>query len=777
MSLLCHKVKKLTNLIAFLLLLLFSKNGESAQEKRTLGLDVIGRTYAVNQFVAETLIIEPINNSNELFKYAVEKKLFKFKKIGELIGLNSTSVASCVNLFSKPNSLKYNELIAQREKIQKEKNHSVILAEAPVFNDVKELSFTEEATSEIKVEVVSHENTEEIKEYKKGNLLTQKLKNNFDVSFPSSPIVDLVDSKREDNQVINLIFDKNARLEKGPSEISMGRVGDHANLNIEINDKKEKVSVFIRDKKILKWNEDKKSLLAVSEGKTEVYLYSQGKLHILPVSVGESSLSNLKIPSELMSLSELNAGGSKRLLASATNILQDDNALLADNHKILPSLDEVNRSSENKSELTALFNKNHSSMSQMSDQGFVETQIQVVDDRSVSEAVYPILGVNVELIGYDYKLKTNALGKTKNFEVPKGSRFLVKITDPLKRHQASMNIIRFDKRGLIRIKVLRQGLYELTSRLAGQTTDEQGSFCGVVNDSSGKPLEGSEVSIDWENYRAVYANSYGFVDPIQKVTSIFGRFCFVGVPSGPVAIYVKNNVNNTEHGPIPFNVFKGFHSETAINLDNKIKIQSSLVVAPTAFEQWNGGFIDERMWRPVNYAELKSLGGELTWQRSERHGFFESVQNQYQKSAYYLSSGAEFEEVLYRYNSEDSKAVTPLFPRGFLEDFAKLSGTNYNFLKGTVFIEHGFLKGESDLTGKAEILLIDQYNNEVGDQVSWDSKVSTKSLFYNVPAGTYAVLVRTANGSNIWHDEVLVYEETMSFLRTGSSLVPIIHSQ
>jgi hypothetical protein len=46
----------------------------------------------------------------------------------------------------------------------------------------------------------------------------------------------------------------------------------------------------------------------------------------------------------------------------------------------------------------------------------------------------------------------------------------------------------------------------------------------------------------------------------------------------------------------------------------------------------------------------------------------------------------------------------------------------------------------------------------------------TKAIFFNVPAGTYGLLVETKDGYWLGSDTVIVYNETLSYTRMGSAL-------
>jgi hypothetical protein len=85
-------------------------------------------------------------------------------------------------------------------------------------------------------------------------------------------------------------------------------------------------------------------------------------------------------------------------------------------------------------------------------------------------------------------------------------------------------------------------------------------------------------------------------------------------------------------------------------------------------------------------------------------------------------------------------------------------------------IDHGSFEDQLDLSKTLVVTLLDQESKQVGEKVNMNTSSTLSTLFLNVAPGTYTVLVKTAEGVALSYDTVLVYSDTLSYLRTGSPL-------
>ena len=94
--------------------------------------------------------------------------------------------------------------------------------------------------------------------------------------------------------------------------------------------------------------------------------------------------------------------------------------------------------------------------------------------------------------------------------------------------------------------------------------------------------------------------------------------------------------------------------------------------------------------------------------------------------------------------------------------------TIHNNDGGSVVVEHGNLGGHGDQSVKMR--LIDAYGNDAGDGWYFADQPVAKAIFFNVPAGIYAVLIETQSGHWISADTVVVYSDSVSMVKTGSQV-------
>ena len=559
---------------------------------------------------------------------------------------------------------------------------------------------------------------------------------------------------------------KDDKLAIEPKDLHITGVGDQIPLVLPHGLEQGQLSIFIRDEGVLEWLPDGQNLLSLGEGITEVYIHYNSSLYILSVTVGSGGQAEqLANPRELTARNVSQGDGHRPAATSTSSAVPRSSTSMAGG-LAKPHLQPSAKTTKEAA---------HRFHVAPREQGFKDIWFKVFDERSDplrKESLYPLNDVEVEILGLEAQLTTDGLGKTAKVSVPEHSQLLVRVSDPLKRFPPAIELVPAERSGLVKIGVLRQSTYDFVTATASiEPRSDEGSLCGVIGDGAGKLLDQVRVILDLglESRSALYTNRLGLADLKSEATGKGGRFCFVGIPEGPVALSLTLD-DGTVFGPIAKNVFAGHHRELILELPTlRRTFETEVLVAGSAFEQWNGGNLDERSWPSTNLAILHTLGQPgRTWKRGEVSEMVLSAQESMDGYSYYIADAAEFEFALYRTRGEQN--VTPLFPKGFLEDLARLAGViNGIDYGGTVMIEHGFQSGEAELF-PLTISLTDHRGQVVGDVVPWQSEIASKAVFYNVQAGTYVVNVQAADGRSVWLDTVLVYEETLSVLRTGTGL-------
>ena len=398
--------------------------------------------------------------------------------------------------------------------------------------------------------------------------------------------------------------------------------------------------------------------------------------------------------------------------------------------------------------------------------------IQLIDDRSNPKMgrIYPAANVDVRLVGTELKARTDATGHVTIRDVPRGSRFQIRLDDPAALLRPGLAEVE-SKDGVARIRMMRSFVFEALQNIIQSAQDmSRGSYCGIVVDATAEdaPVPGVRIALDVPHEGPFYFNRYGFPDRSQAATGADGRFCYVNVLSGPAALTLTEVSSGAELATVTVPIHSGRHVEDEITIGNDRTLQTRLFTMASASEQLSGDQPGTGRFTPVDMVDLIPLGTDTP---------MEQVASGVVKTGEPLagSSGrvralvraAEFESGLYQYSQASETFLTPLIPRGFVEDLALYAQVTHDSEQGAVLVAFGHPK---DVESAVNLRLLDQYGRDVGDGWYFSDAPLTKAMFFNVPPGIYTVLVETKDRYWLAADSVYVYNETVSYMNLGSQL-------
>ncbi|MEZ4742536.1 MAG: hypothetical protein R3B45_08825 [Bdellovibrionota bacterium] len=406
--------------------------------------------------------------------------------------------------------------------------------------------------------------------------------------------------------------------------------------------------------------------------------------------------------------------------------------------------------------------------------GYSKVALQIMDERSVPSkgVIYPAVGVSVGLVGTDFVVKTNALGKVEIPNMPINSRFMVVVRDPSNVYVPTVAEFFVDMKGeafATQIKVMRAFTLEMNLKVSGVELNRASeSFCGTAFDHEGYVLSGISAEIDISADGPYYFNRFGYLDPSLKSTDINGRFCYFNVPSGPFSISFSSD---SFFSTVPMNSFAGYHTEEDFYLLKDSKIFTHLAALATAHEQLSNDEVAANNYRPVDMINLIPLGEDEPLMQID-DGY---VTNAYglmphMGRLFALSQAAEFEQTLYSYGVDDDfgvgSHVTPLLPRGFIEDMSIYANTVYDPALGTVVVEFGSLTGQGN--SNIRFKLVDHEGNKIGNGWYYSDGSVNKAIFFNVGPGFYNITAESQEGYWLASDNIFIYNETLSYVRLGA---------
>jgi hypothetical protein len=550
-----------------------------------------------------------------------------------------------------------------------------------------------------------------------------------------------------------------------PKSLVFLRVGSTAKIEGLVGG--PELSLFVRDQGVVSLDQKKSLLISHKRGVTELYAVSQGKMFIVPLTVEDGgSQWDLKVPDALVSLDGIFKGDA----SSITSVRASFSPELVEGSASSISLRDSIVQTEK-----ALADEAQASREITLDRRQVQydsLSIQVIDDRSNPKMgrIYPAANVDVRLVGTELKARTDATGHVTIRDVPRGSRFQIRLDDAAALLRPGLAEVE-SKDGVTRIRMIRSFVFDALQNIIQSAQDmSRGSYCGIVVDAAAEdaPVSGVRIVLDVPHEGPFYFNRYGFPDRSQPATGADGRFCYLNVLSGPAALTLTEVSSGAELATVTVPIHSGRHVEGEITIGNDRTLQTRLFTMASASEQLSGDQPGIGRFTPVDLVDLIPLGTDSP---------MEQVASGVVKSSEPLtgSSGrvralvraAEFESGLYQYSQASETFLTPLIPRGFVEDLALYAQVTHDSEQGSVLVAFGHPK---DLESAVNMRLLDQYGRDVGDGWYFSDAPLTKAMFFNVPPGIYTVLVETKDRYWLAADSVYVYNETVSYVNLGSQL-------
>lgn len=639
-------------------------------------------------------------------------------------------------------ALKFSAVLGEKETTVK------LLVETPeIIQEAMQISTSEPVETE-QIDLVEIELEESEPEVILATVLPSVVK----TVVTNTPAIDSVDS---------LIIDlANNKLQISQQILDFDRVGK--SLAVVINQSVE-ASLFVRDNTILDWDFKTSLLKAVAIGETELYVVHGKQMEIIKVKIGGGN--NLQVPTDLVSLDGVfNAKTNSALFPNAS---ASNEGAVGKSDALADSQAATQQFLEENSYVETVVSLNTQKIA------YRNLSIQVVDERSVVEAgkIYPVVNTRVKVLGTEFEAVTDSTGHVTIPDMPLNSRFMIAVdSNDGVTYPTTVEINTFTDTELFRIKVSRRLVLDAIASITGEVQDSNyGSICSVVVDASRSmaPVSAVEVVLDVSAAGPYYFNRYGYLDLSMRTTGEDGKFCFFNVPVGPVA--VRYFYENKQFAMTPIAITSGNHLEQKLAVGQSNEFFTRLVATPTAHEQLGSNIKLANEIRDVDFVELVSFGSTDALQIFEEGVVYSlSAVGLNQNRRFLFSVAPEFEPVVYSFSTEAKKTVTQLFPRGYLEDMSLYAQVVLNQGMGTVMVEHADLSGQGK--GETQLLLYDQFNNQIDSGWVYQDTPTTKAIYFNLPVGVYQLVAKTSDGYWINADTVYVYSDTMSYIRSGSPL-------
>jgi hypothetical protein len=538
-------------------------------------------------------------------------------------------------------------------------------------------------------------------------------------------------------------------------------------------------SIFVRDASAIGWNESKKTLTALKPGQSEVFVVTPGRISIIKVHIHgqkvstplvaiespKSKLSNgIEIPTSIASLDGLD-------YAASSSSFHGSHAGLSAAAPDLVVSDEIAQVGSSGLASSVSFSRAKQKIS------FAPVIIKVVDDRSnPGVSNFPLSGIRVKIIGTEFQELTNARGEVEVRDVPVGGRLMLELTDERGHIMPQMTEVHVtadastEKTLVSTVMARRFSSLDLAARAVGVVQDMQkSSICGTVANGPSQ-LPGYTVSLDVTASGPFYFNHLGFADVRMGATGNDGRFCFFNVEPGPATLAIRST-NSSDVLSIAYGMTVGHHQEERFNIADAKYLSASMAAVAAANEQLGADGARANRHDLVETGDVYAIGsGDLMLPVEDGRLVMQSPVLPFKGRVWTVTSSSDFETTVQALQSENATAgqILKMVPNGFINDMSYFAHTTHSSDLGSVVVEHGHLGGQGQPTVKMR--LVDPFGRDVGDGWYFSDQPVAKAVFFNVPPGTYSLIVETESGHWIAAETVLVYSDSLSFVATGSLL-------
>ena len=487
----------------------------------------------------------------------------------------------------------------------------------------------------------------------------------------------------------------------------------------------EDIEVYPRDEDILSWHTTDSTLEAGQAGETEIIFIVNKTLHILPVQVRDE-------PAALLTEEDEPSQPATRQLADIPTPV-------------------------------ASSGERHGTMLTRAQVAYRTVEIQVVDERTTDNARYPVSGMRVSLLGSTLRLRTDARGVVRIADVPDAARLLLKLHDPQGRYvPAVQEIFVRQEQARYRLTVRRDVSLSTMQTIVGRSQDARlASLCGVIAGTQGET--GFAVESDVPADGAYYFNQLQLLAPQQQATGMDNRFCLFNVDPGPLTLFISD-AEGQRRGVFTVGLAAGHHSEETFTLAEAEPYRSWLAVADDMHRPLHGHESEGL----VDFVQMRLLG-DTHYLPKVADGLLETTPTWHRGRSYAVTNDAEFEDTLYQLAATPQAGLVPLLLRGFIENTALLAEEVHDAALGSVVVEHGAQQGED--AAAMSLRLLDMQGNEMRTAWARQEGGVTRSVFLNLDYGVYQVIAQNADGYWLAAGTVVVYNETVSFLRTGAAVV------
>ena len=389
--------------------------------------------------------------------------------------------------------------------------------------------------------------------------------------LPPEPVV-----KADEQQLIVSHDEPALAMPEKPSELHIETIGGQLDISYLVQ---PGAQVFVRDGAIVSFEEGSYTLTAAAAGTTEIYFVNGDAMSIAHLSVGQPEQADLEVPVDFAKIAVVEAGETagdsyaslSQPYKPGMNVpsLKDSQTEGLDEYSILPQTISLPKRGE-----AVLYKK---------------IAIKVIDPQANGngDSQRPVPGVDVELLGSQFKGRTDVRGIVEIADVPAGSRFQVAISDRTGRIVNQVVDIPTEKSPeseLFTVRAMAYDIFTVYAETVGVTQQASlSSMClRLMNDDGSQTLADLQVEIKNENGASSAAGPFYFnrfapsLD--QESTGENGRFCYFNLDPGLIELEVLDDdglVTSTTIG-----LAAASHLEDDLYLTSGSSITTRIVALP-----------------------------------------------------------------------------------------------------------------------------------------------------------------------------------------------------